>query len=51
LPVGRSFDLHPDGDRFALIKAPAVQASRNRVTVVFNFFDELRRLTTSSSAP
>jgi hypothetical protein len=51
LIIGRSFDLHPDGDRFALVKAPAVEASRNRVTVVFNFFDELRRLTTSSSAP
>ncbi len=47
--VGRSFDLHPDGDRFALVKAPAVEASRNRVTVVFNFFDELRRIAPAPS--
>ena len=47
--VGRSFDLHPDGDRFALVKASAVEATRNRVTVVFNFFDELRRIAPASS--
>jgi hypothetical protein len=44
LPVGRSFDLHPDGDRFALVKAPAVEARRDHVTLVFNFFEELRRV-------
>jgi serine/threonine-protein kinase len=42
----RGFDLHPDGERFAL--APAVQTSagakQDHVTVIFNFFDELRRI-------
>jgi serine/threonine protein kinase/Tol biopolymer transport system component len=47
--VGRSFDLHPDGDRFALVKAPAIEASRNRVILIFNFFDELRRIAPASS--
>jgi hypothetical protein len=42
----RGFDLHPDGERFAL--APAVQTSagakQDHVTAIFNFFDELRRI-------
>ena len=44
--VNRPFDLHPDGERFAL--APAVQTpgggKQDHVTFIFNFFDELRRL-------
>ena len=43
---GRMFDLHPDGERFAL--APAAQAEegakRDKVVVILNFFDELRRI-------
>ena len=42
----RSFDLHPDGERFAL--APAAQtpggAKQDHLTFIFNFLDELRRL-------
>ena len=42
----RMFDLHPDGEPFAL--APAQQTpgggKRDRVTFLFNFFDELRRI-------
>jgi serine/threonine-protein kinase len=42
----RSFDLHPDGARFAL--APVTQepggAKQDHVTFIFNFFDELRRV-------
>lgn len=41
-----SFDLHPDGKRFAL--APAAPASdgakQDHLTVIFNVFDELRRI-------
>ncbi len=40
------FDLHPDGERFA-VAAPAQTregARADHVTFVFNFFDELRRL-------
>ncbi len=42
----RMFDLHPDGERFALLPAPQTQGSRqDQVTFIFNFFDELRRPT------
>jgi hypothetical protein len=45
--IGRSFDLHPDGDRFALASASGadVSAKRTQVTLIFNFFDELKRIT------
>ena len=43
--VGPSFDVHPDGDRFALARAAVdTKSSRNHVTLIFNFFDELRRV-------
>jgi eukaryotic-like serine/threonine-protein kinase len=40
-----NFDLHPDGQRFAVLRAPAAgeAAPVNKVNFVFNFFDELRR--------
>jgi Tol biopolymer transport system component len=39
------FDLHPDGKRFAVLKAPATEetAAVNKISFIFNFFDELRR--------
>ena len=39
-----NFDLHPDGKRFAVLKAPGTEqtASVNKVSFIFNFFDELR---------
>ena len=43
----RSFDLHPDGQRFALAKAltgSGGQTKVDKVVLVFNFFDELRRV-------
>jgi serine/threonine-protein kinase len=42
----RPFDLHPDGKRFALVPAaPApAGAKQDHVTVIFNIFDELRRI-------
>ena len=42
----RAFDLHPDGQRFAVLKAAEEQAEekRDHVILVQNFFDELRRL-------
>jgi Tol biopolymer transport system component len=45
-PVSRSFDLHPDGTRFAFASAGEDEtgARRDHVVLVFNFFDELRRL-------
>ncbi len=45
------FDLHPDGERVAL--APASEAPnagrQDQAVFVFNFFDELKRLTRSST--
>jgi serine/threonine protein kinase len=40
-----NFDLHPDGNRFAVLKAPGTEqtAAVNKVSFIFNFFDELRR--------
>lgn len=42
----RSFDLHPDGNRFALAKLPETQAEaeQDKLVFIFNFFDELRRI-------
>ena len=42
----RSFDVHRDGERIALAVAPDVQQTvkRDKLNLVFNFFDELRRL-------
>ncbi|MCU1382750.1 MAG: serine/threonine protein kinase [Acidobacteria bacterium] len=45
LPGQRWFDLHPDGERVALSPRPeASQAKQDKVVLVFNFLDELRRL-------
>jgi serine/threonine protein kinase/Tol biopolymer transport system component len=40
------FDLHPDGEQFALTAAAEVPgvARHDHVTVIFNMFDELRRI-------
>ena len=44
--TNRNFDLHPDGQRFAVLKAPENQAATklDKVTFILNFFDELRRI-------
>jgi hypothetical protein len=39
----RRFTLHPDGNRFAMGKLPDSPASAS-VVMMFNFFDELRRV-------
>jgi serine/threonine-protein kinase len=48
-----NFDLHPDGQRFAVLKAPASVegAPVNKVTFIFNFFDELRRKAPAAGNP
>jgi serine/threonine-protein kinase len=41
----RAFDLHPDGERFALAGVVETQESKQeKVVFIFNFFDELKRL-------
>ena len=44
-PRGPVFDLHPDGERVA-VAVPSSQAEEklDKVTFIFNFFDELRRI-------
>jgi Tol biopolymer transport system component len=39
------FDLHPDGKRFAVLRSPGTEQipAVNKVSFIFNFFDELRR--------
>ena len=46
----RNFDLHPDGKRFAIMKSSETQSEekRDKVTLVENFFDELRRIAPKS---
>jgi hypothetical protein len=50
LGVSYNFDPHPDGKRFAVLKAPAIRDTppANKVSFIFNFFDELRRKVPSS---
>jgi hypothetical protein len=42
--LGFNFALHPDGKRFAVLKAPTTGDTPpvNKVSFIFNFFDELR---------
>ena len=42
----RSFDLHPDGNRFALARETEAEAKQDKLEFFFNFFDELRRVAT-----
>jgi serine/threonine-protein kinase len=45
-PFNRTFDLHRDGQRFAVLKAAEQRAEerRDHVVLIQNFFEELRRL-------
>ena len=44
---GSTYTLHPDGDRFAALITPddRTTSQLDEVNFIFNFFDELRRLT------
>jgi serine/threonine-protein kinase len=46
----RYIDLHPDGQRFAVLKGPdaAAESKRDKVVFVFGFHDELRRLSAAN---
>jgi serine/threonine-protein kinase len=48
---GRPFDLHPDGERFALVTAPenVTAVQQDKLVFIFNFFDELRRVAPAST--
>jgi serine/threonine protein kinase len=45
---GRMFDLHPDGERFAIAAQGPGGATQDHVTFIFNFFDELRRIASAT---
>jgi serine/threonine-protein kinase len=43
-PNGNTFDLAPDGKRFVILPMPkGAQETSAHITVLLNFFDELRR--------
>ena len=43
---GRPYDVHPDGLRVAgaAVQASEADAKRDHVVMIFNFFDELKRI-------
>jgi hypothetical protein len=47
-PTGpnRRFDLHPNGNRFAVAipQGARTEAQHDRIVFIFNFFDELRQI-------
>jgi hypothetical protein len=44
----RPFDLHPDGNRFAVGPYAAAIEKQDHLVLIFNFFDELRRIAPST---
>ena len=44
-PLNRNYDLHPDGQRVAFLKSLETEGEDkiDKATLIFNFFDELRR--------
>jgi serine/threonine protein kinase/Tol biopolymer transport system component len=48
--VQRAFDLHPDGERIVVAPVtPQTASSIDHVMMIFNFFDELRRIAPRAS--
>ena len=43
---GRTYDVHPDGERFLVVKLGATD-SANQIILIQNWFDELQRLVPS----
>jgi serine/threonine-protein kinase len=49
-PFNRTFDMHPDGERVAVLKASGeAETRRDKVVLILNFFDELRRIAPAGS--
>jgi len=44
LPTRRRFDIHPDGDKFIMIKRPELALGEQKIFVIQNFDEELKRL-------
>jgi hypothetical protein len=43
-PGGRTYDVSPDGERFLMIKPVESPAGEQKIVVVQNWFEELKRL-------
>ena len=44
-PANSAYDIHPDGKRLAVVGGQeTANAAQDKVVIVFNFFDELRRI-------
>ncbi len=39
------YDIHPDGERFAVLQRGDTSSATSRINVVLNWFEELNRLT------
>ena len=44
LPRGRKWDIHPDGDRFIMLQDPQVAPEEQKIFVIQDFSEELKRL-------
>ncbi|MCG8605932.1 hypothetical protein MJD09_13195, partial [bacterium] len=44
LPFGRRWDIHPDGDRFIMIQRSDLAPQEQKIFVIQNFDEELKRL-------
>jgi len=44
LPFGRRWDIHPNGDRFIMIQIPEETSPDQKIFVIRNFSEELKRL-------
>jgi serine/threonine-protein kinase len=44
VPYGRRFDIHPDGDKFIMIQRPEETSPDQKIFVIQNFSEELKRL-------
>jgi hypothetical protein len=49
-PLGDDYDVHPDGRTIVYVR-PAASIQPREVTVVVNWFTELRRLESGSRSP
>ena len=38
---GWNYDIHPDGDKFVMVKGAEIDISRNQVNIIKNFDQEL----------
>jgi len=44
LPRGRRWDIHPNGDKFIMIQRPELTLGEQKIFLIQNFSEELKRL-------